>query len=192
MKKIVLIVLLLPTLIWAQEDVKQGAAHFANSIAIGPEAFVGNGWEVGYSQPWFGCVDWVLSLTQQQGTTDPQPTTDGISNTYRSSVAWGCKVHGEFAARLSAGLFAQVGLQAQWTSAYLLAPLTAIGKVPHNQPLAVAPLLRGGAVLDVRLSERVSVGIVGDCVLKLDEATFNYFSTERLACSVGVRMGFHF
>ena len=192
MKKIICVILLLPAFVWAQETSKSREVSLVASTSIGPEVFIGTGWEVGYSQKWVGCVDWMLTLTQRHGSKAPAPETESIISAYRTSVAFGCKVHGEFASIMSAGLFAQVGLQAQLGSSYYLSSLPIIGVVPHVCSLSISPILRGGAVVEARVTDNLTLGLVGDCTMKLDETTLNYFSAERLSCSLGIKMGFFF
>ena len=192
MKRIICVIILLPAFVWAQETSKSRGVSVVASTSIGPEVFIGTGWEVGYSQQWVGCVDWMLTLTQRHGSRAPAPETEGIISAYRTSMAFGCKVHGEFASIMSASMIAQVGLQTQLGSSYYLPPLPIMGVVPHVCSFSISPILRGGAVVEARVTDNLTLGLVGDCTMRLDETTLKYFSAERLSCSLGIKMGFLF
>lgn len=200
MKKFISTIILFPLVAFAQP--KGDEISVGSGLSIGPERYYASGLEFGYTHPWLNHTAWMLSLSNTHGTISlPSPTTSEIDAS-RTTLAFGCKVHQEFASILSAGVYLQAGVTAILKHSHNIAPLVnGVGTIVEASSIPVSPILRGGVILDVVLTDALTLGLTADCSalmwyersnLHNNPFSSKLFSKERLSCTLGVKMGWHF
>ena len=200
MKKFILIILLLPLEAFAQKSGQEFSV--GSGVCLGPERYYATGLEFGYTHPWLNHTAWMLTLSNTQGNSSPMIPTSCVVDASRTTLAFGCKVHEEFVSILSAGAYMQAGVTVILKHSLNLAPLiNGRGTIMPATYIPVSPILRGGVVLDVAITDALSLGLTADCSalmwyewsnLHNNPFSSRLFSKERLSCTLGVKMGWHF